>query len=82
MVVFRSYYLTMIALFIILMNLVNTNGEYILSAFVTNEADALEAAGALVGSRGDFMTGDNLKAYWAREKAIHEKMLREIGEIE
>ncbi|MEE4193138.1 MAG: putative Ig domain-containing protein [Halieaceae bacterium] len=56
MVVFRSYYLTMIALFIILMNLVNTNGEYILSAFVTNEADALEAAGALVGTRGDFMT--------------------------
>jgi AAA family ATP:ADP antiporter len=56
MVVFRSYYLTMIALFIILMNLVNTNGEYILSAFVTNEADALEAAGVLVGTRGDFMT--------------------------
>ncbi len=56
MVVFRSYYLTMIALFIILMNLVNTNGEYILSAFVTNEADALEAAGMLSGTRGDFMT--------------------------
>jgi AAA family ATP:ADP antiporter len=56
MVVFRSYYLTMIALFIIVMNLVNTNGEYILSAFVTREADMLEAAGALVGSRGDFMT--------------------------
>ena len=56
MVVFRSYYLTMIAAFIIVMNLVNTNGEYILSAFVTQEADALEAAGMLVGTRSDFMT--------------------------
>lgn len=56
MVVFRSYYLTMIAIFIIIMNLVNTNGEYILSAFVTREADMLQAAGALAGSRGDFMT--------------------------
>ena len=31
--------------------------------------------------RGDFMTGDDLKAYWKREKDIHENMLREIGEI-
>nr|MDJ0879569.1 hypothetical protein [Halieaceae bacterium] len=56
MVVFRSYYLTMIALLVVLMNLVNTNGEYILAAFVTAEVDALEAAGTLVGSRGEFMT--------------------------
>jgi AAA family ATP:ADP antiporter len=57
MMVFRSYYLTMIALFIILMNLVNTNGEYILSAFVTREVAAQEAAGTLAGTRGDYMTG-------------------------
>jgi AAA family ATP:ADP antiporter len=56
MVVFRSYYLTMIALLIIVMNLINTNGEYILSAFVTREADALAAAGLLEGGRDDFMT--------------------------
>jgi len=57
MVVFRSYYLTMIALFVITMNLINTNGEYILSAFVSQEADNLLAAGQLLGTRSDFMTG-------------------------
>jgi AAA family ATP:ADP antiporter len=56
MVVFRSYYLTMIALMIVVMNLINTNGEYILSSFVTQEADRLLAAGELIGSRDDFMT--------------------------
>ena len=57
MVVFRSHYLTMIALLIIVMNLINTNGEYILSAFVSREATALAEAGLLEGSRDDFMTG-------------------------
>ena len=31
--------------------------------------------------QGDFLTGEDLKKYWAREKAIHETMLKEIGEI-
>ncbi len=31
--------------------------------------------------QGDFLTGEDLKKYWAREKANHEKMLKEIGEI-
>ena len=31
---------------------------------------------------GGFLTGGGLKSYWAREKAIHETMLRNIGEIE
>jgi AAA family ATP:ADP antiporter len=56
MVVFRSYYLTMIALFVITMNLINTNGEYILSAFVTQEADRLLAAGELLVSRNTYIT--------------------------
>ena len=30
---------------------------------------------------GDFLTGQALKDYWAREKDIHEVMLKEIGEI-
>ena len=30
---------------------------------------------------GDFLSGDELKAYWERERAIHEVMLKEIGEI-
>ena len=31
--------------------------------------------------RGEFLTGDALREYWAREKAVHETMLKEIGEI-
>ena len=30
---------------------------------------------------GDFLTGQELKDYWAREKEIHRVMLKEIGEI-
>ena len=30
---------------------------------------------------GDFLTGQPLKDYWAREKDIHQVMLKEIGEI-
>ena len=56
MVVLRSPYLTMIAVFIIIMNLINTNGEYILSAFVTQEADALAAAGTQAFDRDGFIT--------------------------
>ena len=31
--------------------------------------------------RGGFLTGGALKSYWAGEKAIHEQMLKDIGEI-
>lgn len=30
---------------------------------------------------GGFLTGERLQAYWAREKAMHEAMMREMGEI-
>ncbi len=30
---------------------------------------------------GDFLTGDGLMEYWQKERAIHETMLKEIGEI-
>jgi tripartite-type tricarboxylate transporter receptor subunit TctC len=30
---------------------------------------------------GDFMTGKDLEAYWAKERAIHEQILKDIGEI-
>ncbi len=30
---------------------------------------------------GGFLTGKRLKAYWAREKSIHEAMLKKMGEI-
>ena len=30
---------------------------------------------------GDFLTGDALKSYWMEERAIHETMLKDIGEI-
>ncbi len=31
--------------------------------------------------QGEFLTGGDLKAYWQREKDIHQKMLKDIGEI-
>ncbi|MEE8606236.1 MAG: tripartite tricarboxylate transporter substrate binding protein, partial [Nitrospiraceae bacterium] len=31
--------------------------------------------------RGGFLTGGQLKSYWAKEKKIHRKMLKDIGEI-
>ena len=31
--------------------------------------------------QGGFLTGKELKAYWAREKANHEAMLKKMGEI-
>jgi tripartite-type tricarboxylate transporter receptor subunit TctC len=31
--------------------------------------------------RGDFLTGNKLKKYWAKEKEIHREMLKDIGEI-
>ena len=56
MVVFRSYYLTIIAFFIIVLNIINTNGEYILASFVTQQADLLEAAGGLPGGRDRYLS--------------------------
>ena len=56
MVVFRSYYLTMIAFTVITLNLINTNGEYILASFVQTEADILMASGASESARDKFMT--------------------------
>jgi AAA family ATP:ADP antiporter len=56
MVVFRSYYLTMIAFFVIVMNLINTNGEYILSAFVTQAADAIYPGVELASDRDAYLT--------------------------
>ena len=56
MVVFRSYYLTMIAFFVITMNLINTNGEYILSSYVIQSADFLFPGSELSADRGIYMT--------------------------
>jgi AAA family ATP:ADP antiporter len=44
--VFRSWYLRMIALLMILLNVVNTTGEYLVAQLVTNQAGALAAANA------------------------------------
>jgi AAA family ATP:ADP antiporter len=56
MVVFRSYYLTMIALLVITMNLINTNGEYILSSFISHSADTLFAGAELAADRDTYIT--------------------------
>lgn len=31
--------------------------------------------------RGEFMTGDALSAYWAEQKALHEQLLKDIGDV-
>lgn len=56
MVVFRSYYLTIIAFFIILLNLINTNGDYILASLLTAEVDRREAMGGLPEGRDAFLS--------------------------
>ena len=45
-IVWRSRYLSLIACFVIVLNLINTNGEYILASFVTTEAQSLAGLGA------------------------------------
>lgn len=53
-IIWRNRYLTLIAAFVIILNLINTNGEYILSSFVTRGADAVAANG--VSAKSDFIT--------------------------
>ncbi len=55
-VVLRSPYLILIAVFVITLNLINTNGEYILARFITEQASMLASSGQLVGSQDDFIT--------------------------
>ena len=47
MVVFRNRYLVLIAIFIVILNMINTNGEYILAKFVTEHAEALSISGQI-----------------------------------
>ncbi|GHD32632.1 ATP translocase [Parahalioglobus pacificus] len=54
LVVWRSRYLTLIAIFVILLNLINTNGEYILAEFVTDEA---ARHNAVTGDADAYITG-------------------------
>ena len=44
-IVWQSRYLSLIAIFVILLNLINANGEYILASFVTEHAKNLGATG-------------------------------------
>lgn len=53
-IVWRSRYLSLIALFVIILNLINTNGEYILATFVTEEAQQLH--NNYTGSVDNFIT--------------------------
>ncbi len=52
--VFRQRYLALIALFVILLNLINTNGEYILASFVRQAA--IEGTGITTPPGEDFIT--------------------------
>ena len=46
--------------------------------YATDEWQAYMKKKSLMGG---FLTGGKLKSYWAREKAIHEVILKDIGEI-
>jgi tripartite-type tricarboxylate transporter receptor subunit TctC len=46
--------------------------------YATDEWQAYMTKKSLMGG---FLTGPKLKAYWAREKAVHEVILKDIGEI-
>ena len=61
-IVWRSRYLTLIACFVIVLNLINTNGEYILATFVTDHAHsaanvAAMGSGTPSGSAENYITG-------------------------
>ncbi len=67
--VFKSRYISLIALLLILLNLVNTTGEYILAEMVTRQAAALQASnpaldvGAFIGAfYGNFFFWVNIMA--------------------
>lgn len=45
-IVWSSSYLSLIAVFVIVLNLINSNGEYILASFITSEASALSTGTA------------------------------------
>lgn len=47
-IVWRSRYLTLIAALVIVLNLINTNGEYILASFVTDQAHTLASDASAV----------------------------------
>lgn len=61
-IVLRSRYLVLIAFFVIVLNLINTNGEYILASLLTDEASRLGITGT---RRSDYITG-----FYARYQAI------------
>lgn len=67
--VLRSGYLLRIALFVLLLNMVNTNGQYILSAFVTGHAQQ-----AAMASGGTLSTGAVISQFygdfWATVTAL------------
>ncbi|MCL7973008.1 MAG: hypothetical protein M8835_00450 [marine benthic group bacterium] len=56
-VVLRDHYLLLIALLIVLLNWVNTTGEFILADLVQQHADATLGAIADPTARGEFITG-------------------------
>jgi ATP:ADP antiporter, AAA family len=54
--VLRDRYLLMVALFVVLLNWINTTGEFVLADMVTRDADAQVAASAGAVSKGEIIT--------------------------
>lgn len=64
--ILKSRYLTLIAGLILLMNLVNTTGEYILSSFVVDQAKALYATAPNAGREISAYIGEFYGSFFSR----------------
>jgi AAA family ATP:ADP antiporter len=64
-IVARDRYLLLIGLLLLVLNLVNTNGEYILGRVVTGEADRLVASGAAGGGSSEEFTKQFIGKFYA-----------------
>ena len=68
--VFRTRYLLLMALMILLINWINTTGEYILGSIVKEQASAMVAAGTAGGLSEGQIIGDFYAKYFSLANAL------------
>ncbi|MEH6569306.1 MAG: Npt1/Npt2 family nucleotide transporter [Halioglobus sp.] len=54
--IWRNAYLLRIAAFVIVLNLINTNGEYVLASYVKSQADVVSSMANSASATGDYIT--------------------------
>ncbi len=65
-IVWRSRYLTLIAVFVIVLNLINTNGEYIVATFVTEHARSSANVAAMGSELSSKFTENYITAFYSQ----------------